>query len=98
MNTLLSDWTKSTMGHAGGSDWLPGLCMWRGVTHWFTQEDSDMIKGWLESDHPEGCGPAQEGRDRYNRMYRTPVRLLSIIILLVHLDIPPEGCDYLFTL
>ena len=27
MNTLLSDWTKSTMGHAGGSDWLPGLCM-----------------------------------------------------------------------
>ena len=57
-----------------------------------------MIKGLLESDHPEGCGPAQEGRDHYNCTYRTPVRLLSIIILLVHLDIPPEGCDYLFTL
>ena len=69
-----------------------------GVTHWFTQEGSDVIKGWLESDHPEGCGPAPEGRDCYNRMYRIPVRPLSIIILLVHLDIPPEGCDYLFTL
>ena len=33
------------MGHVGGSDWLPGLCMWRGVAYWFTQEGSDMIKG-----------------------------------------------------
>ena len=45
MNTLLSDWTKSTMGHVGGSDWPPWTVHVTGVAYWFTQEGSDMIKG-----------------------------------------------------